>query len=125
PNTTVALTDLASGAQIAHVPVVLADSGGGGGLALSADQRTLVNEGYQLASFDARSGSAGPVVRFGDDNIGAGSAHRWWLPTLTEAQAALDGSRGLEVDPGGRWVAAVGFNDPLLRGIWLIRTSGR
>ena len=126
PNTTVALTDLASGAQIAHVPVVLADSGGGGGLALSADQRTLfVNEGYQLASFDARSGSAGPVVRFGDDNIGAGSAHRWWLPTLTEAQAALDASRGLAVDPRGRWVAAVGFNDPQLRGIWLIGTSSR
>src|SRR5439155_1706376 len=109
-----------------HVPVVLADSGGGGGLALSADQRTLfVNEGYQLASFDARSASAGPVVRFGDDNIGAGSAHRWWLPTLTEAQAALDASRGLAVDPQGRWVAAVGFNDPQLRGIWLIGTSGR
>jgi RNA polymerase sigma factor (sigma-70 family) len=126
PNTTVTITDLASGAQIVREPVVLADSGAGGGLALSTDQtRLFVNQGYQLASFDARSGAAGPVVAFRNDNIGAGSAHRWWLPTLSEAQAALDTSRGLAVDPRGRWVAAVGYNDPQLRGIWLISTSGR
>jgi len=125
-DTTVEISDLASGAQIAHIAVVLADGGAGGGLALSTDQKTLfVNQGHQLAGFDARSGAAGPVVRFGDANLGAGSARLWWLPAMTDAQAALDTGRGIAVDPRGRWVAAVGFNDPQLRGIWLIGTSGQ
>ena len=125
-NSTVDFTDLASGAQIAHIAVVLADSGAGGGLALSTDQKTLfVNQGHQLASFDARSGAAGPIVRFADANIGAGSAGPWWLPAMSDAQAAVDTGRGIAVDPRGRWVAAVGFNDPQLRGIWLVGTSTR
>ncbi|TMD19368.1 MAG: hypothetical protein E6I99_15350 [Chloroflexi bacterium] len=125
-NTTIDFTDLASGAQLAHLPIVLADSGASGGLALSNDQKTLfVNQGHQLASFDARSGVAGPTIAFRDDKISAAPAHRWWLPTISEAQAALDAGRGVAVDPRGRWIAAIGFSDPQLRGIWLIGTSGR
>jgi len=87
-NSTVDFTDLASGAQIAHI-------------------------------------AAGPIVRFADANIGAGSAGPWWLPAMSDAQAAVDTGRGIAVDPRGRWVAAVGFNDPQLRGIWLVGTSTR
>src|SRR5207244_12243896 len=49
-NTTIDFTDLASGAQLAHLPIVLADSGASGGLALSNDQKTLfVNQANPLA----------------------------------------------------------------------------
>jgi len=126
-NTTLDVTDLASGASLAHVSMVLADSGAGGGLALSTDQRTVfVNQGHQLASFDARSGAAGPVVAFKDPYASPVSTRPWWLPTMSELEAqALDPSRGIAVDPRGRWVAAVGYSDPQLQGIWLIGTSGR
>jgi hypothetical protein len=45
---------------------------------------------------------------------------------LTEAEANDgDAGHGIAVDPKGRWVAAVGYNDIQLRGIWLIGASGR
>jgi RNA polymerase sigma-70 factor (ECF subfamily) len=121
-------TDLASGAPLAHIPIVLPDSGAvSGGLALSMDRKTLfVNEGYQLASFDAVSGAAGPAVPFSDGK----SAARWslpsWLPSMTEVEAnGGDAGHGIAVDPKGRRVAAVGYNDIQLRGIWILGASGR
>jgi hypothetical protein len=120
--------DLASGAPLAHIPIVLPDSGfASGGLALSTDRKTLfVNEGYQLGGFDALSGAAGPAVSFSEGKIAAHSAPPSWLPSLTEAEANDgDAGHGIAVDPKGRWVAAVGYNDIQLRGIWLIGASGR
>jgi hypothetical protein len=121
-------TDLGSGATVAHISTVLADSGSvAGGLALSTDQKTLfVNQGYQLAGFDALSGAAGPAVSFSDGKTAATSALPSWLPSMTEAEAN-DGNagHGIAVDPKGRWIAALGYNDPQLRGIWLTGASGR
>jgi hypothetical protein len=120
--------DLASGAPLAHVPIVLPDSGFvSGGLALSTDRKTLfVNEGYQLAGFDALSGAPGPAVSFIAGNTAAHSALPSWLLPLTEAEANDgDAGHGIAVDPKGRWVAAVGYNDIQLRGIWITGASGR
>lgn len=120
-------TDLASGAPLAHIPIVLPDAGAAsGGLALSTDQKTLfVNEGYQLAGFDALSGAAGPAVPFSDGKTAARSSLPSWLPSMTEVEAS-DGDAGhaIAIDPKGRWVAAVGYNDPQLRGIWLTGATG-
>jgi RNA polymerase sigma factor (sigma-70 family) len=122
-------TDLESGARLAHIAIVLADTGGvAGGIALSTDQRTLfVNEGYRLASFDAVSGAAGPVVSFTGGATAAPSTSSWLLPSVAAAEAAggVEIGHGIAVDPKGRWVAALGYNDPALRGIWLTGTSSR
>jgi sugar lactone lactonase YvrE len=122
------VTELASGAQFAHIPIVLADTGGvSGGLALSTDGKTLfVNQGYQLASFDARSGAAGPVIPFSDGKSASRATVAPWVPQMTEAEANDgDAGHGIAVDPRGRTVAAVGYSDSQLKGIWLIGTSGR
>jgi hypothetical protein len=121
-------TDLASGASLAHISIVLPDGGAGsGGLALSTDRKTLfLNEGYQLASFDLVSGAAGPAVPFSDGKTVARSSLPSWLPSMTEVEASDgDAGHGIAVDPKGRWVAAVGFNDIQLRGIWITGASGR
>ena len=121
-------TDLASGAVLAHIPIVLPDSGYvSGGLALSTDRKTLfVNEGYQLASFDPVSGAAGPAVPFSDGKTAARSSLPSWLPSITEVEANNgDAGHGIAVDPKGRWVAAVGYNDIQLRGIWITGATGR
>lgn len=121
-------TDLASGAPLAHIPVVLPDSGfASGGLVLSTDRKTLfLNEGYQLASFDPLSGAAGPGVPFSDGKTAARSSLPSWLPSMTEVEASDgDAGHGIAVDPKGRWVAAVGYNDNDLRGIWITGALGR
>ena len=121
-------TDLASGAVLAHIPIVLPDSGAiSGGLALSTDRKTLfVNEGYQLASFNPFSGAPGPAVPFSDGKTAARSSLPSWLPSMTEVEASDgDARHGIAVDPKGRWVAAVGYNDVQLRGIWITGASGR
>jgi DNA-directed RNA polymerase specialized sigma24 family protein len=122
------VTDLESGARLAHIPIVLPDTGAvSGGLALSMDRKTLfVNEGYQLASFDPVSGLAGPAAPFSDGSTAAGRSLPSWLPSITEVEASGgDAGHGIAVDPKGRWVAAVGYNDIQLRGIWIIGASGR
>jgi hypothetical protein len=128
-DTFIDFTDLGSGDRLAHISMVLADFGSvSGGLALSTDQKTLfVNQGYQLASFDARSGAASAIVPFSDSQTAARSALPWWLPSMdgVEAQGAFDAGHGIAVDPKGRWVAAVGYSDPQLAGIWLTDASGR
>jgi RNA polymerase sigma-70 factor (ECF subfamily) len=121
-------TDLASGASLAHISIVLPDAGAGsGGLALSADRKTLfLNEGYQLAGFDPVSGASGPAVPFSDGKTAARSSLPSWLPSMTEVEASDgDAGHGIAVDPKGRWVAAVGYNDIQLRGIWITGASGR
>jgi hypothetical protein len=121
-------TDLASGASLAHISIVLPDGGAGsGGFALSTDRKTLfLNEGYQLASFDPVSGAAGPAVPFSDGKTAAHSSLPSWLPSITEVEASDgDAGHGIAVDPKGRWVAAVGYNDTQLRGIWITAASGR
>jgi hypothetical protein len=121
------LTDLASGASLAHISIVLPDAGAGsGGLALSTDRKTLfLNEGYQLASFDPVSGVAGPAAPFSGGKTAARSSLPSWLPSMTEVEANGDAGHGIAVDPKGRWVAAVGYNDIQLRGIWITGASGR
>jgi sugar lactone lactonase YvrE len=121
-------TDLVSGAVLAHIAIVLPDSGAvSGGLALSTDRKTLlVNEGYQLASFGPVSGAAGPAAAFSDGKTAARSSLPSWLPSMTEVEANDgDAGHGIAVDPKGRWVAAVGYNDIQLRGIWITGASGR
>jgi len=120
-------TDLASGAPLAHIPIVLPDSGASsGGLALSTDRKTLfLNEGYQLASFDPVSGAAGPAVPFSGGKTAAQSSLPSWLASMIEVEANGDAGHGIAVDPKGRWVAAVGYNDIQLRGIWITGASGR
>jgi RNA polymerase sigma-70 factor (ECF subfamily) len=120
-------TDLASGASLAHISIVLPDGGAGsGGLALSTDRKTLfVNEGYQLASFDPVSGAAGPAAPFSGGKTAARSSLPSWLPSMAEVEANGDAGHGIAVDPKGRWVAAVGYNDIQLRGIWITGASGR
>lgn len=75
------ITDLASGARVAHVPVILMAAGlNPGGLGLSTDGRTLfVNLGDQLATFDAHTGRVGPVVPFKDVKPGSTSVLPAWL----------------------------------------------
>jgi hypothetical protein len=121
-------TELASGASLAHISIILPDGGtASGGLALSTDQKTLfVNMGYQLAGFDALSGASGPTVSFNEGKTAARSARPSWLPSVTEVEANDgDAGHGIAIDRKGRWVAAVGYNDSELRGIWLIGASGR
>jgi hypothetical protein len=121
-------TELASGASLAHISIILPDGGAAsGGLALSTDQKTLfVNQGYQLAGFDTLSGASGPTVSFSEGKTAARSGRPSWLPSLTEVEANDgDAGHGIAIDPKGRWVAAVGYNDSELRGIWLIGASGR
>jgi hypothetical protein len=45
---------------------------------------------------------------------------------VTEVEAdGGDAGHGIAVDPRGRTVAAVGYSDSQLKGIWLVGTSGR
>jgi hypothetical protein len=122
------ITNLVSGIQVTDIPIGLTGSGmNPGGMALSPDGLTLyVNEGDQLATFDARSGHTGPVIRY--RGVGTATSFAWpsWLPSMTLANAkeGMTAGRGLGVGPQGRWVAALGADDPDHTGIWLVSTTG-
>jgi DNA-binding beta-propeller fold protein YncE len=125
-------TDLRSGVRNVHIPITLADAGGGtsaGGLALSPDGRMLyVNLGDRLATFDAKIGTAGPVLLFTGGQKSSISALPWWLPSVISADAkeGFEPGHGIAVDPRGRWVVALGgyYDTAGLEDLWLFSTSG-
>jgi hypothetical protein len=121
------ITDLVSGVRVVHVPVRLLRSGlNPGGFALAADSRTLyVNQGDGLATFDARTGAPGPVLAYTKTAARSTS----WLPAglggiEADAKEGFEPGHGIAVDPKGRWVAALGADDPDLDGIWIFNASG-
>jgi hypothetical protein len=119
------ITDLGTGARLAHIQLYVSNPGSAGGLALSPDGQTLyVNLGDKLALFDARSGNAGTVVTY-NQRQAAKWRLPWWLPSLTNAAAKEDfgPGRGIVVDPNGRWVAALGADNPHDYGVWVISAS--
>jgi hypothetical protein len=121
------ITDLVSGARVAHVPVILMAVGlNPGGLGLSTDGGTLfVNLGDQLATFDARTGGVGPVVPFKDAKPGSTSVLPAWLGSIdADAKEGFEPNHGIAIDPKGRWVAALGSGDPTVDGIWIFSASG-
>ena len=130
-TTALDITDLKSGATVAHLPVNVAQVGlNAGGIALSPDQRTVyVNEGIRISTFNARTGVAGPVLEFKDPHASPTAVLpgwlRWLLPSISaDAKEGFDAGHGLAVDPKGRWVAALGIDDPTVQGIWVFETSG-
>jgi len=120
------ITDLRTGARLAHVQVYVSSPGFTvGGMALSLDGQTLyLNEGDGLATFDAKSGRAGAALTF-NQRPTANSTVPGWLPSMTDADAkeGLGPGRGLVIDPQGRWVAALGADNPHDYGIWVISAS--
>jgi hypothetical protein len=130
-TTALDITNLKSGATVAHLPVAFAQVGlNAGGIALSPDQRTVyINEGIRISAFNARTGAAGPVMDFKDSHASPTAALPGWLTSLlpsisADAKEGFDAGHGLAVDPKGRWVAALGIDDPTLQGIWVFETSG-
>jgi hypothetical protein len=127
----VEITNLATGATVARPAVEVSQVGlNAGGIGLSPDGRTLyVNEGTRLSTFDARTGAAGPVLDFKETRTGPTAALPGWLTSLwpslsAEAKEGVEPGRGLAIDPKGRWVAALGIDDPTVHGIWVFDTSG-
>ena len=125
-STGLEITDLTSGARVAHLDVAITQVGlNAGGIALSPDGRTLyVNEGIRLRTFDARTGKAGAVVDF---TMPRPSPAAWlpsWLSITADAKEGFEAGRGIAVDPTGRWVAALSIDDPSVAGIWVFDTSG-
>lgn len=125
------ITDLVTGAQIASPSIDIAQVGlNSGGIALSPDGRTLyVNEGIGLQVFDARTGQARNGVQFTDTGTKPTALLPGWLsswlpsPIDADAKESLEPGRGIAVDPKGRWVAALGVDDPMYEGIWVFDTS--
>lgn len=125
------ITNLVTGAVVARPAVEVAQAGlNAGGIALSPDGKTVyVNEGTRLSTFDAHTGVAGPVLDFKDSHTSPTAAlPGWltsWLPSISaDAKEGVEPGHGLAVDPKGRWVAALGIDDPTLQGIWVFDTSG-
>ena len=118
---------LPAGTRIVHIPVTLDTSGlSAGGLALSVDGRTLyVNEGYQLATFDGRTGAPGPTVPFQESKTSAMIDLPGWLsPIDVEAKEGFEPGHGIAIDPKGRWVAALGSANRETEGVWLFGAQG-
>lgn len=131
------ITNLTTGAIVARPGVEVPEGGlNAGGIALSPDGRTVyVNEGVRLSTFDARTGVAGPVVEFKETRktsawpaAAPGNVAGWLMSLLpstsAEAKERVEPGHGLAVDPRGRWVAAIGVDDPTSEGIWVFDTSG-
>jgi hypothetical protein len=132
------ITDLTTGASVAHLTVPITHVGlNSGGLSLSADGGSLyVNEGTSIRIFDARTGTAGAVLDFREPRSNATSA--WpasapgrlaaWLMSLlmtsADAKEGFEPGHGIAVDPKGRWVAGLGADDRSHEGIWVFDTSG-
>jgi hypothetical protein len=124
---TLDIIDLTSGARLAHAAIPLVQVGlNPGGLALSIDGKTLyVNKGDSIATFDARTGSPGPVLMFKDSKSGSTSLLPGWLaPIDADAKEGLEVGHGIAVDPLGRWVAALGAANPETEGAWLFSLKG-
>jgi hypothetical protein len=126
-----AITDLTTDTNIAYVSAPVTQVGlNAGGMALSPDGRTLyVNEGTGLRTFDALTGKAGPILDFKEQRTSPTAQLPSWLTSLlpsigADAKEGLEPGHGIAVDPKGRWVAALGVNDPSYEGIWVFNTSG-
>ena len=121
------IIDLTTGARLAHTAIPLVPVGlNPGGIALSIDGKTLyVNQGDSIATFDARTGSPGPVLMFKDSKPGSTSLLPGWLaPIDADAKEGLEVGHGIAVDPQGRWVAALGADNPETEGAWLFSLKG-
>jgi len=121
------ITDLASGVRVAHVPVQLTRVGlNPGGIALSRNGRTLfVNLGNQLATFDAKTGAAGLVLPFKKKSTTTSLLLPDWLSGIdADAKEGFEPGHGIAVDPVGRWIAALGADDPAVDGIWIFDATG-
>jgi hypothetical protein len=125
------ITNLVTSALVARPAVEVAQVGlNPGGVALSPGGKTVyVNEGTRLSTFDARTGVAGPVMDFKDPRTSPTASLPGWLTSLlpsisADAKEGIEPGHGLAVDPKGRWVAALGIDDPTLQGIWVFDTSG-
>jgi hypothetical protein len=107
-----------------------------GGMALSSDGRTLyLNGGDALRLFDARTGKPGAVLAFKEarptaarPSSGPARIASWvmsLLPSMSaDAKEGFEPGHGIAVDPKGRWVAAIGADEPNIGGIWVFDTSG-
>jgi len=125
------ITDLTSGARVAHLTVPIVAVGlNAGGIALSPDGRTLyLNEGIRLRTFDAHTGKPGVVLDFEEARPSPAawlpSWLRPWPPSITaEAKEGFEAGHGIAVDPTGRWVAAISIDDPSVAGVWIFDMSG-
>jgi DNA-binding beta-propeller fold protein YncE len=124
---TLGIIDLTSGARLAQTAIPLVQVGlNQGGLALSIDGKTLyVNQGDSLATFDARTGSPGPVLIFKESKPGSTSLFPGWLgPIDADAKEGFEVGHGIAVDPQGRWIAALGADDRETEGVWLFSLKG-
>ena len=130
-NTSLSIANLRTGQAVARIDVQIFGINGGG-MALSPDGRTLyVNEGIWVRSFDALTGSAGPVMEFkAGPKKSASRIPAWlsaWLPSPIEAAAkeGFEANHGIAVDPKGHWIAALGVEDNAdIQGIWVFDTAG-
>jgi hypothetical protein len=124
---TLGIIDLTSGARLAHAAIPLLQVGlNQGGLALSIDGKTLyVNQGDSLATFDARTGSPGPVLIFKESKPGSTSLLPGRLgPIDADAKEGFEVGHGIAVDPQGRWIVALGADDRETEGVWLFSLKG-
>src|SRR2546427_12880857 len=78
-----------------------------------------------IATYDARTGSPGPVLMFKDSKPGSTSLLPGWLaPIDADAKEGLEVGHGISVDPQGRWVAALGADNPETEGACLFSLKG-